>query len=83
MKYICEIVKETQKEFNQDYESYYNSLLNTIIDYKEKGCKLHIGTKHIKVYDSQNKLEMYSETPPDIKGFKNYCLNKGYKFIKK
>lgn len=82
-KYELTVVKEVKREFNETYKSYYQSIINLLMDYKSKGARLTIGTKHIRVFDSQNKLELHTETPPNLKDFKNFCETKGYRFIKK
>lgn len=82
-KYELIVVKETKRDFLQNYILYYENLLKLIQEYKKQTCKLFIGTKHITIKDNQNDLELHKETPPSIKDFKNFCETKGYRFIKK
>lgn len=76
------IVNDIIREFEMHIVSYFDNLLNEIRDYTNRGCKLHIGSKWIRIFDRENNplLEL---KPINLKDFILYCKSKNIKFIKK
>ena len=81
-KYRIEVLKEYIREYEVHIANYFENLLQTIRDYKNSGCKISLGTKWIKIYDSQNN-SIFEERPYSLSDFIQFCREKGIKFIKK